>query len=99
MSVPMRYTIPLDNMGFIVSNIEAYELMISFYGGWLESNGSYEYVKERIHSLTTVLCEYMMAREFALEGARSFGGDLDLYRKVKAEFKEKFPHQPFPMES
>ena len=96
MTIPMRYTIPLEDVNLIVSNIEAYERMINFYNHWLEENGDYEYVEERIQSLTSIMCEYMMAREFALEGARSFGDDPDLYFKVRGEFEKMFPNQKFP---
>ena len=93
----MRYKIPLEDVNPIVANIEAYKRMIDFYNHWLEENGRYEYVEDRIQSMTTIMCEYMMAREFALEGARCFGEDPDLYAKIKVEFEKMFPNQKFPI--
>ena len=70
--IPYRYKIPLDDIEKINISIEAYQKLIAFYEEWLEKNGPYDYVVERICALTSEYCEYLFAREFAREGARTF---------------------------
>ena len=96
--VPLRYSISLDDIQEINLNIAAYNKAISFYEEWIEENGEWEYVEERIHYLTNILCEYMIASEFAKEGARTIGHDSSLYEAVEKDFKEKHPNLPFPLE-
>ena len=93
--IPKRYEIPLDNIEDIIIRIEAYQKMISFYEQWLEKHGSYDYVEERLCALTSEYCEYLFAKEYAREGARTFGSDTDIYESVKEDFNKHFPHLEF----
>jgi hypothetical protein len=93
--IPNRYKIPLDDVEKIVITIEAYQKLISFYEEWLEKYGPYEYVDERICALTSEYCEYLFAKEYAKEGARTFGSDMNVYKSVEKDFKRHFPHLDF----
>ena len=93
--IPHRYNIPLDNMPDIVARIEAYQKMINFYEDYLKKHGPYDYVDERITALTNEYCEYLFAKEYAREGARTFGSDEDIYRAVEKDFKKHFPNLKF----
>ena len=95
-NVPLRYSIPLDDINGINVNIEAYSQIISFYYDWVEETGDWDYVEERIMFLTNILCEYMIASSFAKEGARTFGEGSDVYDCVKKDFQEKYPTLKFP---
>lgn len=95
-NVPLRYSIPLDDINGINVSIEAYSQAISFYEGWVEENGEWDYIEERILFLTNLLCEYMIAASFAKEGARTFGEGSDVYESVKRDFQEKHPNRDFP---
>ena len=44
---------------------------------WKERNDPYEYVDDRIESLNGQLAEYLIAREFAKEGVRTYGLEDD----------------------
>ena len=96
-NIPLRYTIPLDDIEHIVGKIEVYNRTISVYERWKERNGEYQYVDEKILELTNTLCEYMIARCYCQEGARTYGKGDDIYAKVKAEFEEEFPFREFPL--
>ena len=92
---PLRYSIPIDNIDKINIKIEVLEKMITFYQEYLEREGEYEYVEERVQLLTSQLCEYLFAREFAKEGAKTFGEDHDLYAKVEESFNKHYPQLTF----
>ena len=93
--IPNRYKIPLDNIEEVMVMIEAYRKIIDFYERYLEKHGPYDYVDERICALTSEYCEYLFAKEYAREGARTFGSDADIYRAVEKDFKKHFPHLDF----
>lgn len=69
----LRYTVDISNVDKINIQIEAYQKMIGFYEMWIEKHGQYEYVTERLSDLNNTLAEYLIAREFAKEGCRTFG--------------------------
>jgi hypothetical protein len=96
MNVPLRYSIPLDDINGINVSIEAYSKAISFYEEWVVENGEWEYVEERILYLTNILCEYMIAASFAQEGAVACGVGSGLYESVKKDFQKKHPNREFP---
>jgi len=96
--VPSRYSIPLEDINGLNVSIEAYSQVISFYERWVEENGDWEYIEERIMFLTNILCEYMIAASFAKEGARTFGEGSDVYESVKKDFQEKHPNREFPVQ-
>jgi hypothetical protein len=50
--------------------------MIDWYEDWKVRNEPYEYVDERIVYLKGKLAEYLIAREFAKEGVRTYGGGV-----------------------
>lgn len=76
MSEPLlRYKIDISNVDHINATIQGYQTMIEFYENWLNLNGEYEYVSDRISYLFGVLSEYLIAREFAQEGLRTYGGE------------------------
>lgn len=78
MSNPLlRYTVDITKVDEININIEAYQRVIGDYLDYMEKNGEYEYVKERISYLNSVLGEYLVAREFAKEQARTYGSELE----------------------
>lgn len=93
--IPLRYSIPIDNIEKINIKIEALEKMIAFYQDYQEREGEYEYVEERVQLLTSQLCEYLFAREFAKEGAKTFGEDHDLYATVEECFNKHYPNLTF----
>lgn len=92
----LRYTIPLDNIKSIQAHIESYRRMISFYESWLEENGEYDFVHERILHLTNDMVEYMIAEDFAKKGARVFGEDNDVYKAAREQFEKHHPNLAFP---
>lgn len=69
----LRYTIDISKIDHINAQIEAHQRMINWYEDWKERNDPYEYVDERIESLNGQLAEYLIAREFAKEGVRTYG--------------------------
>ena len=69
----LRYTIDISKLDHINIEIEAIQRMIDQYVEWIEKNGDYEYVQDRISYLNTQMAEYLIAREFAKEGARTYG--------------------------
>ena len=78
MSKPLlRYTLDITKVNEININIEAYQRVINDYEDYIEKNGEYDYVKERIEYLNSILAEYLVAREFAKEQARTYGSELD----------------------
>lgn len=72
----LRYTIDISKIDHINAYIEAHQRMIDWYEEWKERNGPYEYIDERIKSLNGQLAEYLIAREFAKEGVRTYGEEL-----------------------
>lgn len=99
--IPYRYKIPLENIEDIIVMIEVYQKQIAFYERYLEKHGSYSYVDERIAFLTNKSCEYLIAKEYAREGAKAFGSEVDTYSASEKEFKAHFPKLAFtpPRES
>ena len=93
--IPLRYSIPIDSIDRINIEIEVLERMIAFYQDYQEREGEYEYVGERITHLTSNLCEHLFAREFAKEGAKTFGEDHDLYATVEECFNKHYPDLTF----
>jgi hypothetical protein len=75
MSPLKRYTIDISRLDTINAQIEAYEKMLDWYHQWKEKNGEYDYIDERISNLNNEMAEYMIAREFAKEGARTYGDE------------------------
>lgn len=69
----LRYSIDISDLTNININIEAYQRMVDFYSKYQEENGVFDYAEDRIKYLNTILAEYMIAREFALEGGKTFG--------------------------
>ena len=69
----LRYTLDISDIEKLNISIICYEKMISYYESWLEKHGDYDYVHERISHLNNELGEYLIAREFAKEGVRTFG--------------------------
>lgn len=69
----LRHTLDISDVNNINMNIEAYQRMIGFYTEYQEKNGVFDYVEERIGNLNAILAEYMIAREFAKEGCKTFG--------------------------
>jgi len=69
----LRYTIDISKIDLINMEITALENMISQYELWIEKNGPYEYVQERISHLKNTLAEHLIAREFSKEDARTYG--------------------------
>ena len=69
----LRYTIDISKIDQINAHIEAHQRMISWYEGWKERNEPYDYIEERINDLNNQLAEYLIAREFAKEGGRTYG--------------------------
>ncbi len=65
-----RYTIDISKIDHINAQIEAYQRIINWYEDWKERNDLYEYVDERIGDLNGQLAEYLIAREFAMEGVQ-----------------------------
>lgn len=96
MKILKRYEIPLDDVNQIMMNIESYQRMLNFYEEWTEKHGEYDYVDERVQELSGVLCEYLIAREYVKEGARTFGDDKTVYAAVELEFKKKYPNLEYP---
>lgn len=72
----LRYTIDISKINHINSQIEAYQRMIDWYEDWKVRNEPYEYVDELIVYLKGKLAEYLIAREFAKEGVRTYGGGV-----------------------
>jgi hypothetical protein len=70
-----RYTIDISDLNQINIEIEIHERMVKWYEDYLEREGPYEYIQERIDYLNGNLCEYLIAREFAKEGARTYGDE------------------------
>lgn len=68
-----RYTIDISRIDHINAQIEVIQRMINWYEDWKERNDPYEYVDERIATLNGQLAEYLIAREFAKEGVRTYG--------------------------
>jgi|18_taG_2_1085343.scaffolds.fasta_scaffold18838_4 hypothetical protein len=68
----LRYNIDIKDINQINVNIEAYQRTIDFYVEYLEQNGEYDYIDERINALNATLAEYMIAREFSKEGCKTF---------------------------
>ena len=68
-----RYTIDISDLTEINIKIEAYQRMIDWYEGYIERKGEYDYVQERIAHLNNEMSEYLIAREFAKEGCRTYG--------------------------
>ena len=68
----LRYNIDIKDINQINVNIEAYQRTIDFYVEYLEQNGEYDYINERINALNATLAEYMIAREFSKEGCKTF---------------------------
>lgn len=96
MKILKRYEIPLDDVNQIMMNIESYQRMLNFYEEWTEKHGEYDYVDERVQELSGVLCEYLIAREYAKEGARTFDGDKTVYAAIEIEFKRDYPNLEYP---
>ena len=69
----LRYTIDISKIDQINAYIEAHQRMISWYEDWKERNEPYDYIEERINDLNNQLAEYLIAREFAKEGCRTYG--------------------------
>ncbi len=76
-----RYRIEISDLKAINDSIEIHQRMIAWYEDYLEREGEYEYVQERINYLNKDLAEYLIAREFAKEGARTYGED-ESYNKL-----------------
>ena len=68
----LRYTVDISNVNKINIEIEAHQRVIDFYEMWIKEHGHYEYVLERLSYLNHQLAEYLIAREFAKEGYRTF---------------------------
>lgn len=98
MKVPLRYTIPLEDVEEINIKLEVIARMIAFYESWVETHGEYEYVSEQIASLTNMQCEYMIAREYCLEGLKVGNTPRNAYVAIKKEFHSQFPYLKYPME-
>jgi hypothetical protein len=96
MKILKRYEIPLDDVNQIMMNIECYQKILSFYEDWVQKHGEYDYVDERVQELSGVLCEYLIAREYAKEGARTFGDDKTVYAAIEIEFKRLYPNLEYP---
>lgn len=89
MSSPLlRYTIDISDLSAINIQIEVHERMISWYLGYLEREGEYDYVHERIEYLNNILGEYLVAREFAKEGVRTYGCEKDEEQSYKSPTPE-----------
>ena len=96
MKILKRYEIPLGDIREIMMNIECYQGMLKFYEEWTEKNGEYDYVNERVQELSSILCEYLIAREYAKEGARTFGSGDTAHAIIEAEFKKMYPNLEYP---
>lgn len=68
METYLRYKIDISKIDNINAQIEAYQRMLDWYEGWKDRNDPYEYIEERIEDLNGQLAEYLIAREFSLEG-------------------------------
>lgn len=71
-----RYTIDISKIDHINAQIEAYQRIINWYEDWKERNDHYEYVDERIEDLNGQLAEYLIAREFAMEGVQNSEAEI-----------------------
>ena len=71
--VLLRYTLDISNIEEININIEAYKKVIGGYEEYMKREGEDEYIQSRINYLNNILCEYLIARQFALEGVRTYG--------------------------
>ena len=72
----LRYTIDTSNLDKINIEISAYEKVLSFYLKWKEGNEHYDYVDQRILYLNEILSEYLIARQFAIQGFKTFGEEI-----------------------
>jgi hypothetical protein len=69
--------------------------MLDWYEGWKERNDPYVYVDERIEALNGQLAEYLIAREFAREGVRTYGLEYEKsYNKTKQPLEKENEHRP-----
>lgn len=75
----LRYTIDISKINLINAEIEAHQKMIKWYEEWKERNDPYEYIEDRIAVLNGQLAEYLIAREFAKEGVRTYGMEHESY--------------------
>jgi len=86
----LRYTIDISKIDKINAQIEAHQRMIAWYEEWKERNDPYDYIDERIEDLNGQLAEYLIAREFAKEGVRTYGMEHDKsYNKFKQQLLEE----------
>ncbi len=49
--------------------ITAYERMVQFYNDYINREGPYEYIDERIHYIYNELSEYLIARELHIKNS------------------------------
>lgn len=92
---PLRYEIPVQDINKLNIEIEIRERMIDSYLKIQEKIGDYDYIDERIRHLTNEMCEYMIARIWAVEGAKTFGDDFDIYAEIEKEFRKNYPNLEF----
>jgi hypothetical protein len=92
---PLRYEISIQDINELNIEIEIRERLIESYLSIQEKIGEYDYIAERIIHLTNEMCEYMIARIWAVEGAKTFGDDFDIYREIEKEFRKNFPNLEF----
>ena len=92
---PLRYETSIENIDKLNIEIQAREKIIRSYMEIKEKIGEFSYIEERIQHLTSEMCEYMIARLWAIEGAKTFGDDFDMYEKIEKEFSKNYPNLKF----
>ena len=92
---PLRYETSIENIDKLNIEIQVREKIILSYMEIEEKIGSFDYIEERVRHLTSEMCEYMIARLWAIEGAKTFGDNFDMYAEVEKEFTKNYPNLKF----
>ena len=92
---PLRYETSIEDLNKLNIEIQVREKLIQSYMEIEERIGQFYYIEERIRHLTSEMCEYMIARLWAIEGAKTFGDDFDMYEQIEKEFTKNYPNLKF----